>query len=105
MQRHKRLDISIVQRLDGTFWCWQEINGHPKIWLDYGATSQKLNQVIDAVSQFYQQTNSNLHLGAHELAEEAIDMYEDTRVTNQKYINTARPEEIIFYRAQRRPLI
>ena len=62
MQRNKRLDISIVQRLDGTFWSWQEINGHPLIWLDYGATSQKLNQVIDAVSQFYQQTNSNLYL-------------------------------------------
>lgn len=83
----------------------REINGHPLTWLDNEATSQKPNQVIDAVSQFYQQTNSNLHLGAHELAEEAIDMYEDTRVTNQKYINTARPEEIIFYRAQRRPLI
>ena len=87
-----------MQRLDGAFRSWQEINGHPLIWLDYGATSQKLNQVIDAVSQFYQQTNSNLYLGAHELADETIDMYEDSRETNQKYINTTRPEEIIFLR-------
>ena len=86
-----------MQRLDGAFRSWQEINGHPLICLDYGATSQKLNQVIDAVSQFYQQTNSNLYLGAHELADETIDMYEDSRETNQKYINTTRPEEIIFF--------
>jgi len=49
--------------------------------LENGATSQKPNQVIDAVSQFYQQTNSNAHQGAHELADKATDMYEDTRET------------------------
>ncbi len=81
MQRHKRLGISIAQRLGGTFWSWQEINSHPLTWLENGATSQKPNQVIDAVSQFYQQTNSNAHRGAHELADEATDMYEDTRET------------------------
>ena len=76
----------------------REINGHPLTWLDNGATSQKPNQVIDAVSQFYQRTNSNVHRGAHELAGEATDMYEDARETVQKYINAARPEEIIFLR-------
>ena len=45
------------------------------------ADSKNPNQVIDAVSQFYQQTNSNAHRGAHELADEATDMYEDTRET------------------------
>jgi cysteine desulfurase/selenocysteine lyase len=76
----------------------REINGHPLTWLDNGATSQKPNQVIDAVSKFYQQTNSNVHRGAHELAGEATDMYEDARETVQKYINAAGPEEIIFLR-------
>ena len=74
----------------------REINGHPLTWLDNGATSQKPNQVIDAVSHFYQQTNSNVHRGVHELAGEATDMYEDARETVQKYINAARPEEIVF---------
>ena len=59
----------------------QGVNGHPLTWLENGATSQKPNQVIDAVSQFYQQTNSNAHQGAHELADKATDMYEDTRET------------------------
>ena len=69
------------------------------------ADSKNLNQVNDAVSQFYQQTNSNIHRGAHELADQAADLYEDTRETVQKYINTARPVEIIFFGAQRRLLI
>ena len=76
----------------------REINGHPLTWLDNGATSQKPNQVIDAVSQFYRQTNSNVHRGAHELAGEATDMYEDARETVQKYINAEHSEEIIFLR-------
>ena len=76
----------------------REINGHPLTWLDNGATSQKPNQVIDAVSQFYQQTNSNVHRGTHELAGEATDMYEDARETVQKYINADHSEEIIFLR-------
>ena len=76
----------------------REINGHPLTWLDNGATSQKPNQVIDAISQFYQQTNSNVHRGAHELAGEATDMYEDARETVQKYINAENSEEIIFLR-------
>lgn len=76
----------------------REINGHPLTWLDNGATSQKPNQVIDAVSQFYQQTNSNVHRGAHELAGEATDMYENARETVQKYINAGHSEEIIFLR-------
>lgn len=63
-----------------------------------GRRAKKPNQVIDAVSQLYQRTNSNVHRGAHELAGEATDMYEDARETVQKYINAARLEEIIFLR-------
>lgn len=76
----------------------REVNGHPLTWLDNGATSQKPNQVIDAVSQFYRRTNSNVHRGAHALAGEATDMYEEARSTVQQYPNAARPEEIIFVR-------
>ena len=82
-----RIDFPILAR---------EINGHPLTWLDNGATSQKPNQVIDALSQFYQQTNSNVQRGAHELAGEATDLYENARVTVQKYINAGHSEEIIF---------
>lgn len=63
-----------------------------------GATSQKPNQVIDAVSQFYQQTNSNAHRGAHELTGEATDIYEDACKKIQKYFNAEHSEEIIFLR-------
>ena len=61
-------------------------------------TVKKPNQVIDAISQFYQQTNSNVHRGAHELAGEATDMYDDARETVQKYINAENTEDIIFIR-------
>ena len=59
----------------------REITDHPLIWLDNFGTRQKPYQVIDTISQFYQQTNSNVHRGAHEFAGEATDMDEDARET------------------------
>src|SRR5690606_21098711 len=64
----------------------QSINGHPLIWLDNGATTQKPRAVIDAESRFYERDNSNIHRGAHSLAARATDAYEHGRATVQRFI-------------------
>jgi cysteine desulfurase/selenocysteine lyase len=53
--------------------------GRPLIYLDSGATSQKPRQVLDAERAFYERHNAAVHRGAHLLAEEATDAYEDAR--------------------------
>jgi len=69
--------------------------GHPLIYLDSGATSQKPRQVLDAERDFYTVHNSAAHRGAHLLGEEATDAYEGARVRVAEFIN-ADPGEIIF---------
>jgi cysteine desulfurase / selenocysteine lyase len=69
--------------------------GHPLIYLDSGATSQKPRQVLDAERDFYTMHNSAAHRGAHLLAEEATDAYEGSRVRVAQFIG-ADPGEIIF---------
>src|SRR6202041_960212 len=51
----------------------ETVNGHPLVWLDNGATSQKPQSVIDRISYFYEHENSNVHRAAHELAARATD--------------------------------
>jgi len=58
-----------------------EVNGHPLVYLDSGATSQKPLQVLDAERDFYLHANSAVHRGAHTLAVEATDLFEDARIT------------------------
>ncbi len=81
-----RKDFPILQR---------KINGHPLIYLDNGATSQKPIQVINAISGYYMNHNANVHRGVHKLSEESTYMYEEARRKVAKFIN-AEPEEIIF---------
>jgi cysteine desulfurase/selenocysteine lyase len=69
--------------------------GHPLIYLDSGATSQKPRQVLDAERDFYTVHNSAAHRGAHLLGEEATDAYEGARVRVAEFIG-ADPGEIIF---------
>ena len=57
----------------------QKVNGHDLVWLDNGATTQKPNQVIDKISDYYRTYNSNIHRGAHTLAARATDAYEEAR--------------------------
>ncbi|WES63689.1 SufS family cysteine desulfurase [Microbacter sp. GSS18] len=57
----------------------QEVNGHPLVYLDSGATSQKPQAVIDAEVEFLTRTNSAVHRGAHTLAAESTDAFEDAR--------------------------
>ncbi len=76
----------------------QQINGHPLVYLDNGATSQKPRAVIDALVRYYERDNSNVHRGLHALSMRATDGYEGARTRIAKFINAADPAEIIFTR-------
>jgi len=74
------------------------INNKPIVYLDNAATTQKPWAVINALRDFYVNTNANIHRGIHTLAEEATTAYEATRLAVQSFIGAAAPEEIIFTR-------
>ncbi|MDE3124282.1 MAG: cysteine desulfurase [Bacteroidota bacterium] len=74
------------------------LHGKPIVYFDNAATTQKPMSVIDAISNYYMYTNSNIHRGIHTLAEEATAAYEATRVAVQEFIHAAYAEEIIFTR-------
>lgn len=76
----------------------QEINGHPLVYLDSAATSQKPTQVIEALTNYYNLDNSNVHRGVHTLGNRATDSYEGAREKVRKFINAASTQEIIFTR-------
>ena len=66
------------------------------VYLDSGATSQKPQAVIDAISEFYKKCNANPHRGAYALSQEATEVYENTRTKIAEFINAKHREEIIF---------
>ncbi len=70
----------------------------PLVYLDNAATTQKPIQVIEAISNYYLNYNSNIHRAVHELAEEATAAYETTRDKVAKFINVKNREEIVFVR-------
>ncbi|MDN7247240.1 cysteine desulfurase [Planococcus shenhongbingii] len=76
----------------------QEINGHPLVYLDSAATSQKPVQVIEALKNYYEFDNSNVHRGVHTLGNRATEKYEGAREKVQKFINASSTEEVIFVR-------
>ena len=76
----------------------ETVNGHPLIWFDNAATTQKPQAVIDRLAYFYAHENSNIHRAAHELAARATDAYEDARDTVRDFLGAGRSEEIIFVR-------
>lgn len=76
----------------------QEINGHPLVYLDNGATSQKPIQVIEALDKYYKEYNSNVHRGVHTLGTRATDGYEGAREKVRKFINAKEAAEIVFTR-------
>lgn len=76
----------------------QQVNGKPLIYLDNAATTQRPRVVIDALSQFYERDNANVHRGLHALSMRATDAYEGARARVAKFVNAAAPEEIIFTR-------
>lgn len=76
----------------------QQINGHPLVYLDNAASSQKPNQVIDAVADYYRQDNANVHRGVHRLSQRATDSYEGARDKVRGFVNAKSDKEIIFVR-------
>ena len=74
----------------------QKVNGKPLVYFDNGATSQKPQVVIDAISKYYQEINANIHRGVHTLSQLATDAYEISRGKIQNHINAKFPHEVIF---------
>lgn len=74
----------------------QEVNGKPLVYFDNAATNQKPKMVIDAISEYYEGYNANIHRGIHTLAEKATKAFEETRTKLQQFINAAESEEVIF---------
>lgn len=84
-----RKDFPILER---------EVYGHPLVYLDNGATTQKPRQVIDAMTEEYYTVNANVHRGVHYLSQRATDLHEGSRETVRKFLNARSSSEIIFTR-------
>lgn len=82
-----RADFPILHR---------EVNGSPLIYLDNGASTQKPQQVIDAITSYYTDINSNIHRGVHHLSQLATDAYEVSRRKLQHFIGAQHEHEVIF---------
>jgi cysteine desulfurase/selenocysteine lyase len=94
--RKPRFDVGKVRR---DFPILQtKSHGHPLVYIDNGATTQKPRAVIDAISHYYERQNSNVHRGVYELSQIATEAYEAARVKVQKFIHAADAAEIIFTR-------
>ena len=76
----------------------QEINGHPLVYFDNAATTQKPRAVLDAVRIYYEHDNANVHRGIHELSNRATAAYEGARDRVAQFINAPAREDIIFTR-------
>lgn len=76
----------------------QKVRGKPLVYLDNAATSQKPKAVVDAISRFYLEDNSNIHRGVHLLSQRATDAYEAARAKAQAFLNAKEDREVIFVR-------
>ena len=77
----------------------QRVNGKPLVYLDNAATAQKPGSVIDAIQEYYQSYNSNIHRGVHHLSQVATEAYEKARVKAQRLLSAPESREIIFVRS------
>lgn len=84
-----RQDFPILNRI---------VRGKPLVYLDNAATTQKPQQVIDAISRYYAETNSNVHRGVHYLSEQATIQYEGARRRVANFLNAESEREVIFTR-------
>ena len=76
----------------------RKINNHPLIYFDNAATSQKPRQVIEAMREFYEKHNANIHRAVHTLSLEATELYEEAHEEIAKFIGARSMEEIVFVR-------
>ena len=86
---HLRQDFPILN---------QQVHGHPLVYLDNAATSQKPRAVIEALDRFYEHDNANVHRGIHELSRRSTEAFEAARARAAQFINARHAEEIIFTR-------
>jgi cysteine desulfurase/selenocysteine lyase len=84
-----RKDFPILER---------SVHGKPLVYLDSAATSQKPRQVIEALTDYYEHHNANIHRGVYALAEEATAMYEDARARLARFVGAPDPACIVFNR-------
>jgi cysteine desulfurase / selenocysteine lyase len=89
------LDVSAV-RADFPILTRTVRGGKPLVYLDSGNTSQKPRQVIDALAEFYERHNANIHRATHELGEEATEAYEGARIKVAGFIGAADETEVVF---------
>jgi len=82
-----RSDFPILQRT---------VHDQPLVYLDNAATSQKPQQVIDAINRYYRESNANVHRGIHSLSDEATTLYEETREKVRQFINADTTSSIIY---------
>ncbi len=86
--RALRADFPILAR---------EVNGSPLVYLDSAATTQKPVAVLDAMRAYYENSNANVHRGAHTLAAEATELYENARGKVARFVGTS-PSQLVFVR-------
>ena len=73
-----------------------KVNGEPLIYFDNAATSQKPRYVLNSIQDYYQNYNSNVHRGVHELSQKATNAYEESRDKIRNFIGAKSSKEIIF---------
>src|SRR5438128_11981045 len=84
-----RGDFPILQRI---------VNGHPLVYPDSGASSQKPRSVLEAMNRYYERSHANVHRSIHTLGEEATELYEVARDAGQRFIGAPSREEGVFTR-------
>jgi cysteine desulfurase / selenocysteine lyase len=76
----------------------QTVHGHPLVYFDNAATTQKPRAVVEALRDYYERDNANVHRGLHELSSRATEAYEGARARVAQYIGAASADEIVFTR-------
>src|SRR5687768_71014 len=76
----------------------RSINGHPLVYLDNAASSQKPIQVLERIDHYYKHSHANVHRGVHQLSQEATDLFEQSRHTIASFVGSPSDAEIIFTR-------
>jgi cysteine desulfurase/selenocysteine lyase len=76
----------------------QEVHGHPLVYFDNAATTQKPRQMLEALRSYYEHDNANVHRGLHELSSRATEAYEGARARVAQYLGAASADEIVFTR-------
>ena len=82
----------------------ETVHGRPLVYLDNAATSQKPQQVLDAIVEAYSRWNSNIHRGVHHLSQVATSKHEEARQAVADFINARSADEIVFTKGTTAPL-